>query len=116
MSQRAKKKVLVFFPNGTSRLESREWVDRHRGDFVYKLVPFRSPPSTPKAFANPHSFGYGGGETPWPFDRKRAYQDARYRAGIRNALGAAWTASNWKAAARPALLTIIEDLLALESM
>ena len=48
------------------------------------------------AFANPLSWGYGGGETPWPFSYQKALRDGRYRAGIRNAIKADWTASNWK--------------------
>jgi len=113
MSQRASPKLIrVYFPDGSSRLESRQWLDLHRGSFVYKTLPFKAPPVKPKAFANPNSFGYGGGETPWPFDRHRAYTDGRYRAGIRNALHADWTASNWKVAARSSLMQILEDLLA----
>jgi len=67
-----------------------------------------------KAFANPRSFGYGGGETPWPFDRQRAMDDVRYRTGVRNAINANWTASNWKYEARLLLTQVLEDLLLLE--
>lgn len=116
MRRRVSTKTRVYFPDGSSRLVTSDWLAWHSQDLVFKTVPWPEAPAKPKAFANPYSFGYGGGETPWPFDRKRAYQDARYRTGIRNALGAAWTASNWKAAARPLLLEIIEDLLALETM
>lgn len=70
----------------------------------------------PKAFANPYSFGYGGGETPWPFDRRRAYTDPRYRVGIRNAILADWTASNWKFAAKRLLIEVLEDLIAAEEI
>lgn len=76
----------------------------------------RTPPPKPKAFANPRSYGYGGPETPWPFDRRRAYEDARYRSGIRNAIGADWTASNWKFVAQRLLTEVVEDLLALEQL
>lgn len=62
----------------------------------------------PKAFANPNSFGYGGGQTPWPFDIEKARHDGRYRAGIRNAINADWTASNWKSVARSLLLELLE--------
>jgi len=65
-----------------------------------------------KAFANPRSWGYGGGETPWPFDRERAMRDTRYRTGIRNAIHANWTASNWKYAAKLLLLEVLEELIA----
>jgi len=65
----------------------------------------------PKSFANPNERGYGSEQ--WPFDIKRAYTDGRYRSGIRNAIAASWTASNWKYAARVQLQKIIEDLLAL---
>jgi len=106
----------VYFPNGTSRLESTAWINEHRYDIVFKTVPFPPPKAKPKAFANPNSFGYGGGETPWPFDRKRAYTDGRYRAGIRNAIHADWTASNWKAAARSSLIQVLEDLIAAEEV
>lgn len=64
----------------------------------------------PKAFANPLSWGYGGGETPWPFDRKRAYADGRYRAGIRNAIRSSWVASNWRYEAQRQLARVIQDL------
>lgn len=70
--------------------------------------------SKPKAFANPMSWGYGGGETPWPFDVRRAYVDARYRTGIRNAIASDWTASNWKYVAQRELARVLDDLLALE--
>jgi len=60
----------------------------------------------PLAFANPRSFGYGGGEHPWPFSYRRAFWDARYRQGVKNAIKASWTASNWKYAARK----LMEDL------
>ena len=76
----------------------------------------REPAVKPKAYANPNGPGYGGGETPWPFDVKRAYVDGRYRAGVRNAMNADWTASNWKAATRAALRVILEDLLAAEDV
>ena len=68
-----------------------------------------------KAFANPRSHGYGGGETPWPFDRQRAMVDGRYRAGIRNAINADWTASNWQFVATRLLNEVLEDLLAQSS-
>lgn len=68
----------------------------------------------PKAFADPRGRGYGS--ELWPFDIKRAYQDVRYRTGIRNALNGDWTASNWKFAARSALLRVLNDLLALDEM
>jgi len=117
MSQRASSKYIrVYFPNGTSRLESRQWIDRHRGQFVFKTVPFKAPAPKPKAFANPNSFGYGGGETPWPFDRKRAYTDGRYRSGIRNAIHSTWTASNWQVAAKRVLIQVLEDLIAAEEV
>jgi len=117
MNQRASKKLVrVYFPNGTTRYVSPDWLQLHSQDLVFKTVPFPGPPSKPKAFANPNSFGYGGGETPWPFDRHRAYQDARYRAGIRNAINASWTASNWQFAAKRLLIAILEDLLALYEM
>jgi len=118
MEQRASPiKRRVYFPNGVVIDRSPHFFKRLSGDLVYKTVPWRKTLfEKPKAFANPNSFGYGGGETPWPFDRKRAYTDARYRAGIRNALNASWTASNWKAAARPALVLILDDLLAAEEI
>lgn len=56
-----------------------------------------------KAFANPGSRGYGGDEAPWPFDYQRALEDARYRAGIGNAIRSDWPAQNWKLAARDLL-------------
>lgn len=68
----------------------------------------------PKAFANPAGRGYGS--ELWPFDIKRAYADVRYRTGIRNALSADWTASNWKFAARSALLRVLHDLIAIDEM
>jgi len=69
-----------------------------------------------KAFANPNHAGYGHAfdrpdeGAPWPFDRRRAYRDGRYRAGIRNAINATWTASNWKYHARFQLDQIEADL------
>lgn len=69
-----------------------------------------------KAYANPNGPGYGGGETPWPFDTKRAYVDGRYRSGVRNAMNADWTAQNWKHAARAALQVVLENLLAAEDV
>jgi len=108
--------VRVFFPNGASRLVDSDWLALHAQDLVFKTVPWSQAPEKPKAFANPNSFGYGGGETPWPFDRHRAYQDARYRAGIRNAINASWTSANWQFAAKRLLITILEDLLALYEM
>lgn len=65
-----------------------------------------------KAFANPRSWGYGGGETPWPFDYNKAMRDARYRTGIRNAIHSNWTASNWQYAAKLLLLEVLEELIA----
>jgi len=64
------------------------------------------PPDKPLAFANPNSYGYGGGSTPWPFDMHRARRDGRYRAGIRNAINAKprWTATNWVYVANKTLL------------
>jgi len=62
----------------------------------------------PLAYANPLSHGYGGGETPWPFDAQKALQDGRYRAGIRNAIRADWTAQNWKFEARRLLVQILD--------
>lgn len=70
----------------------------------------RQPPNAPKAFANPYSYGYGGGESPWPFDHNRAYSDGRYRAGIRNALKSDWTASHWKHYAAIALRQVQHDI------
>lgn len=64
----------------------------------------------PKAFANPRSFGYGGGEHPWPFSYRRAFWDARYRQGVKNAMKADWTASNWKYAAKKMLEDIDQQL------
>jgi len=75
---------------------------------------FVPPPRTiprPKAFANPRSWGYGGGETPWPFSVERALLDGRYRAGIRNAIKSDWTASNWKYEAQRLLLAVLDELL-----
>lgn len=70
-----------------------------------------------KAFANPNGKGYGGDKsTPWPFDRARAYRDGSYRAGIRNAINADWTAQNWKHHARQLLMEVIEDLLYMEDI
>jgi len=68
----------------------------------------------PKAFANPNSWGYGGGETPWPFSYERALTDGRYRAGIRNAYKADWTASNWKYAAKKLMKALLEELAWIE--
>jgi len=62
-----------------------------------------------KAFANPRSHGYGGHEAPWPFDRQKAINDGRYRAGIRNAINSEWTASNWKFVAKRELLQLLDD-------
>lgn len=63
-----------------------------------------------KAFANPRAKGYGGDDdTPWPFDIGRARVDGRYRAGIRNAIRADWTAQNWKYYATRLLKEILED-------
>ena len=76
----------------------------------------RSDYRTPKAYANPNGAGYGGGETPWPFDRKRAYTDGRYRAGIRNAINSDWVAPNWRDSAQRELVRITEDLLAAEEV
>lgn len=64
----------------------------------------------PLAFANPSSHGYGGGETPWPFDVERALRDGRYRAGIRNAIKSNWTAQNWKFEARRLLIRVLDAL------
>lgn len=83
---------------------SKKLVDPNRPK---KPVPQRREKVRPKAFANPNSWGYGGGETPWPFDRQKALHDGRYRAGIRNAIRAEWTASNWKYAARRLLLEVL---------
>jgi len=66
------------------------------------------PRPAPKAFANPRHAGYGGG--PWPFDINKAYKDSYYRSGIRKALDASWTASNWKFEARRLLVVILSDL------
>nr|DAV56496.1 MAG TPA: hypothetical protein [Cressdnaviricota sp.] len=66
------------------------------------------------AYANPEGAGYGSDG--WPFDKKRAYTDGRYRAGIRNAMNADWTSQNWKFEARRLLQTILEDLLAAEEV
>lgn len=80
--------------------------DKERFDFKHK---------EPKPFANPLGKGYGGDKnTPWPFDRARAYVDGRYRAGIRNAINADWPASNWKYVARIWLAEVLEDLIAME--
>jgi len=68
----------------------------------------------PKAFANPYSWGYGGGETPWPFSYAKALNDGRYRAGIRNALKSSWTASNWKHAADKLYAALLEELAWIE--
>jgi len=75
---------------------------------IHNYVP-RTAPAKPKAFANPYSYGYGGGTTPWPFDLHRARRDGRYRAGIRNAINAkpGWTASNWQYVATKALLFVL---------
>jgi len=67
-----------------------------------------------KAFANPSSWGYGGGETPWPFSYEKALLDGRYRAGIRNAIKSDWTASNWKYTARRLLDVLLEELAWIE--
>lgn len=67
-----------------------------------------------KAFANPRAKGYGDVDSPWPFDRARAYNDARYRTGIRNAINSDWTASNWKHYAKQLLIEVVQDLLAAE--
>lgn len=81
-----------------------------------KQPPPPQPRPKPKAFANFRSHGYGGPNTPWPFDRIRAYNDPKYRAGIRNAIAADWTASNWKFDAQRLLLEVTEDLLAAHIM
>lgn len=70
----------------------------------------RSPRPEPLAFANPLSFGYGGGETPWPFDHVKALHDRRYRTGVQNAADAAWTASNWKYATHSLLSQVYREL------
>jgi len=64
-----------------------------------------------KKFGNPDHPGYGGGD--WPFDLKKAYVDSYYRAGIRKAMAADWTAQNWKYYARLLYLDMLETLLAL---
>lgn len=69
----------------------------------------------PLAYANPNSWGYGGGETPWPFDYHRAVIDGRYRAGILNAINSNWTASNWKYVARGQLALVQQDVDAHEA-
>jgi len=74
---------------------------------VAKPRPKQDPP---KAFANPYAHGYGGGETPWPFDHTRAYRDGRYRAGIRNAINADWTASHWKYYANQQLNMVLQHI------
>lgn len=79
-------------------------------------APIRLDKPKPKAYANPNGAGYGGGETPWPFDTHRAYTDGRYRAGIRNAIGSDWVASNWRYEAQRQLARIIEDLLAADEI
>lgn len=83
---------------------------------IERAPVIRRPPKEkvkPKAFANPYGRGYGDSEeTPWPFDVKRAYVDGRYRAGIRNAINADWTASNWKFAARHELQQVLINLIA----
>lgn len=61
-----------------------------------------------KAFANPFGKGYGDGEAPWPFAHNRAYRDGRYRAGLRNAIKANWTASHWKYYADRQLRYVLE--------
>jgi len=76
----------------------------------------REAKTKPKAFANPNSWGYGGGETPWPFDRQRAAVDGRYRAGVRNAIHSDWTASNWKSVAKALLIEVIEELITESAM
>lgn len=79
-----------------------------------KPPPVKRQKQKPKAFANPNHAGYGGGETPWPFDRVRAFQDGRYRAGIRNAIKSDWVASNWRYAAQRELAWITQDLIDLD--
>ena len=64
-----------------------------------------------KAFANPHSWGYGGDETPWPFDYDRAINYPGYRAGIWRAINSSWTAQNWKHAARDLLAMVDAHLM-----
>jgi len=111
--KKTEKRVLVNIPDydGTPHwlFVPKSLVDPSR---PVKPLPVKRPKLRPKAFANPYSWGYGGGETPWPFDRQKAMRDGRYRAGIRNAIGADWTASNWKHAARSALLDLLEELIA----
>lgn len=87
-------------PRQPRRLSQREYREQH----------------PVKAFANPNHSGYGHSYNrpdegaPWPFDSRRAYRDGRYRAGIRNAINANWTAANWKYHARFELDRIEADL------
>lgn len=93
--------------------ETAEILHRKKvGKLPKHLVPKEKP--RPKAFANPNSFGYGGGETPWPFSYEKALLDGRYRAGIRNAIKSDWTASNWKYSARRLLDVLLEELAWIE--
>jgi len=64
------------------------------------------------AYANPLGWGYGGGETPWPFSYQKALHDGRYRAGIRNAINSNWVSQNWRLAARRLLTRVLDELIA----
>lgn len=57
-------------------------------------VPYQYPA---KVYSNPHDRGYGS--VSWPFDYSRAIRLRGYREGVRRAIQASWTASNWKFAA-----------------
>lgn len=67
-----------------------------------------------KAFANPAHKGYGGPEDPWPFNSRRALNDARYRQGVKNAMRADWTAQNWKFEAKKLMDRVDAQLAVIE--
>lgn len=68
--------------------------------------------NTPKAFADPHKPGYGGGE--WPFDKALALNNPKYRLGLRHAISSSWTDGYWKHEAKTLLLRVLDILIQIE--
>lgn len=66
----------------------------------------------PPRLANPNHGGLDGPGSEWPFDRRRAYQDANYRRLVARTIHDRFIGGNWRYHARINLSAVLDDLAA----
>lgn len=70
----------------------------------------------PPRLANPAHGGLDGPGSEWPFDRRRAYQDANYRRLVAKTIHDRFIGGNWRYHARINLTAVLDDLAAAREM